>query len=311
MRTASGIAVAILVLLGACTAPTASRPATADLPPRTAQETLTWDRQPRTYLVHLPDPLAPGSHPPLVVVLHGATLTARQTERYYHWDALADARGFAVVYPQGVNDAWNAGTCCSDAPSRGTDDVGFVGAVIADATTRFAADPSRRYLTGVSNGAMMALRFECERPAELAAIGSVAGTFTSPCDHPPPVAFIAIHGLADRVVTYGPSSSTVEAGPDIRLPAAETIGRFLAADACHDPVTASEGPVHTQTATCGPGLDVRVITIDGAGHQWPGATIDAARLALDGPHDQPSRAIDATAELWSFFSAHVLRAVTP
>jgi polyhydroxybutyrate depolymerase len=305
--------VGIALCLVGCTTQTAgpgSRPASASLPPRTTRQTLTSDGQQRTYLLHLPGSLAPGSHPPLVVLLHGATLTADQTERFYHWDDLADAKGFVVAYPQGINDAWNAGACCSDAPSRGTDDVGFVGAVLSDASIRVDADPQRRYLTGISNGAMMTLRYECERPAQLAAVGSVAGTFTSPCDHPPPIPFIAIHGLADQVVTYAKSANTVEAGRDIRLPAVETIGRFLIADACHDPVMVSVGAVHTQTATCAPGLDVRVITIDGAGHQWPGATIDADRKVTDGPQNQPSRAIDATTELWSFFSAHVKHQAT-
>jgi polyhydroxybutyrate depolymerase len=308
-----GAGVAILALVGACSVHSGGSglgPVSSGLPPRTEQDTILWEGQRRSYLLHRPEAVASGSRPPLVVVLHGATLTAGQTERYYNWDAVADAKGFVVAYPQGINDVWNAGSCCSNPTTRGTDDVGFVGAVISDATSRVAADPLRRYLTGVSNGAMMTLRYECERPNQLAAIGSVAGTFTSRCDHPPPVPFIAIHGLADRAVTYETSSNTVESGPNIRLPAVETIGRFLAADACHEPVTVSVGDVHTQTATCAAGLDVRTITIDAAGHQWPGATLDAARSAVDGPHNQPSRAIDATAELWSFFSVHALRPAT-
>ncbi|MDQ6613689.1 MAG: polyhydroxybutyrate depolymerase [Actinomycetota bacterium] len=281
-------------------------PAQFALLPGTKSQMIAWDGHPRTYLLHRPEGLPPSSHPPLVVVLHGASLTADQTERYYHWDPLADADGFVVAYPQGINNAWNAGSCCGDAPDRGTDDIGFIGAVIADAAERTDADPSRRYLTGVSNGAMMTLRYECQRPRRLAAIGSVAGTFTSPCDHPPPVPFIAIHGLDDEVVTFAKSSSTAEAGPNMRLPALETIGRFLTADRCHDVVTRTAGSVHTQTASCASGLAVEVITVEGAGHQWPGAKLDAARRAVDGPRDQPSAAIDATAELWSFFAAHTV-----
>ena len=34
-----------------------------------------------------------------------------------------------------------------------------------------------------------------------------------------------------------------ESGPSMRLPAAETIARFLAADGCHDPTTATTGSV--------------------------------------------------------------------
>jgi polyhydroxybutyrate depolymerase len=302
-------AATLLLIVAACNLTSrnsASPPDTAALPTGTARYTVNWAGQPRTYLLHVPSALPSGGHPPLVLVLHGATVSADQTERYYHWDDLADAKGMVVAYPQGLNDAWNAGSCCSDAPSRKTDDLGFVSAVLDDASARVAADPARRYMTGVSNGAMMTLRYACERPGELSAIGSVAGTFTSRCDRPPPIPFMAIHGLKDLAVSFEASSSTTESGPDIRLPGAEAIGRFFAADGCHDPVTLTAGPVHTQTAVCAPGLDVKVITIEGAGHQWPGATIDADRMAMDGPQNQPSRAIDATTELWSFFSAHVL-----
>ncbi|MHB8465314.1 MAG: CE1 family esterase [Acidimicrobiales bacterium] len=257
----------------------------------------------RTYVLHRPARATQG-HPALVVVLHGATLSAAQTERYYHWDELADAQGFAVAYPQGIDDAWNAGSCCSDAPSLGTDDVAFLDAILADATAQVRADTSRIFMTGVSNGAMMTLRYECVRPARLAAIGSVAGTYTSSCDHPPPIPFIAIHGLADTAVPYLPGTGTVESGTDIRLPARESIERLEAADGCRNPITTTNGAVHVQTAQCAE--DVEVITVDGAGHQWPGATIDAARLAQDGPDNQPSTALDATGSLWRFFSTHAL-----
>jgi len=270
------------------------------------RRTISWEGLSRTYLLHRPAGLAPGLRPPLVVVLHGASVSAEQTERFYHWDPLADANGFAVAYPQGLGNAWNAGSCCGGAPGRGSDDIGFIDSVITDAADHIEADPSRRYLTGVSNGAMMTLRYQCRESSSLAAIGSVAGKFTTPCDQPPPVPFIAIHGLDDQVVTFAPSSSTVEAGPRMRLPAGETVARYFTADGCHDPTTRSAGPVHTQTASCTTGLDVEAITVDGAGHQWPGATLDAERLAMDGPRNQPSGALDATAELWSFFAAHRL-----
>jgi len=298
-------AVGTAIVAGGCTVQGGSSPpATTTLQPGTEARTLSWDGEPRTYLLHRPAGAPSGSHPPLVVVLHGASLTADQTERYYHWDPLADAQGFAVAYPQGIDKAWNAGSCCSGAPGRGTDDVGFVGAVLDDAAAQVGAATEREYLTGVSNGAMLTLRFACERPGRLAAIGSVAGTFTAPCDHVPGIPFIAIHGLHDRAVPFSPGAGTVESGPGMRLPASETIARFLSADGCVAPVTTTSGPVHTETATCRPGTDVKIITIDGAGHQWPGAVLDAQRAAQDGPQDQPSTALDATAQLWSFFAAH-------
>ena len=270
-----------------------------------------WGGTQRTYLLHRPAHLPAGGSPAVVVVLHGASLTAEQTERYYHWDDLADSEGFVVAYPQGLDKAWNAGSCCGLAPGSRTDDVGFVGSVLDDVSRAGRGDVHRLYLTGVSNGAMLALRFACQRPGTLAAVGSVAGTFTAPCDHPPAVSLIEIHGLDDRAVPYLPGPGTAETGAAMRLPARETIDRWRTANGCGTPAVTSTGPVHVEIAACRPpegptGVDVNVITVDGAGHQWPGATLDAARAAFDGPHDQPDTHVDATRELWRFFSAHRL-----
>jgi polyhydroxybutyrate depolymerase len=251
-------------------------------------------------------PLRADAAPPLVVVLHGASLTAEQTESYYHWDQTADAYGFVVAYPQGLENLWNAGSCCGDAPQRHIDDIGFVAAVIDTVSSAERIDTSRVYLTGVSNGAMLAYRFACERPGRLAALGIVAGTFTTPCPSPRPVALIEIHGLRDEAVRFNPGPGTSEAVDDLRVPAIEAIDTFRRANGCSTTAVLSEGPVHRSISACAPGFDVVVVTIEGAGHQWPGARIDAARLAIDGPENRPSTALDATATLWSFFAVHRL-----
>lgn len=51
------------------------------------------------------------------------------------------------------------------------------------------------------------------------------------------------------------------------------------------------------------GRAVELITIAGAGHQWPGAApnLVAQRLLHTDP---PSTALDATAVIWGFFTAH-------
>ena len=59
----------------------------------------------------------------------------------------------------------------------------------------------------------------------------------------------------------------------------------------------------TSTATCPAGRTVELITIAGAGHQWPGATPN--RLAQILLHaDPPSTAMNATQAIWQFFAAH-------
>jgi len=61
--------------------------------------------------------------------------------------------------------------------------------------------------------------------------------------------------------------------------------------------------VTTSTSTCPAGRAVQLITIAGAGHQWPGSSPRTVLERLVGL-DPPSTALDATATLWRFFAAH-------
>jgi polyhydroxybutyrate depolymerase len=63
------------------------------------------------------------------------------------------------------------------------------------------------------------------------------------------------------------------------------------------------GVVTTSIAACPGGRTVELITIAGAGHQWPGAVpnLVAQRLLHTDP---PSTALNATQVIWQFFAAH-------
>ena len=111
----------------------------------------------RTFSVYRPQGLADAA--PLVVMLHGGFGNGAQAERAYHWDSEADNGHFLVAYPDGLNRAWNAGTCCGEPARANTDDVGFLTAMVGAIGQQIPLDRTRIYVTGMSNGAMMALRF--------------------------------------------------------------------------------------------------------------------------------------------------------
>ena len=69
-------------------------------------------------------------------------------------------------------------------------------------------------------------------------------------------------------------------------------------DQCGQPAVTTGGGVTTSAADCPGGRGVTLITIDGAGHQWPGG-----QPIREGA-DPPSGALDATATFWAFFAAH-------
>ena len=222
---------------------------------------------------------------------------------------MADRESFTVVYPEGtdvaIGHAWNAGSCCGPPATGGVDDVGFVTAVIDGFVAARVADPRRIYVTGISNGAMLAYRLACEQGGRFAAIGPVSGTITSTCPTPPPVPVLHIHGLADGNVPFDGSASTKGTNiGTVRTAVTEVMRRFRASADCPTPTVTTTGPVTRVTAACPGGVDVVLITIDGVGHQWPGSTVEPSPAAVRLGVDPPSKALNATNVLWEFFRAH-------
>ncbi|MFE0463443.1 alpha/beta hydrolase family esterase [Kitasatospora sp. NPDC058965] len=256
----------------------------------------------RSYLLHVPAGLPTGRPVPLVVMLHGGFGSAGQAEQAYGWDAEADRHAFAVAYPDGVDHAWAVGGgCCGQPAAQGVDDVAFVSAVVADVGHRLAVDPRRVYATGISNGGMMAYRLACDTRL-FAAVGPDSATLLGPCPTPAPVSVLHIHGTADQNVPYrgGPGNGFARIdGPAV--PA--VVDRWRAVDRCAAPTSSTEGPVTRLAGSCPQGRAVELVTVDGAGHQWPGGAPRTAAERLLGL-DPPSTALDATGEFWSFFAAH-------
>jgi len=265
--------------------------------------TLTFGGIERTYRLYRPAALKHDAPVPLVLVLHGGFGNGANAERGLHWDQSAEAHGFVVLYPDGVGRAWNAGACCGQPVQRRIDDTGFLTALVEQTIYAENVDPHRIYATGISNGAMMAYRLACESTLAFAAIGPVAGTFSKTCEHPKPTSVLAIHGLADRNVPFnGGIGSGVDRSP--RPPVPDVIAQWRAVDRCGPAQLHDAGTVHDESSACAEERTVELITVAGAGHQWPGAEPPApAAVALLGL-EQPSHALDATAVLWEFFAAH-------
>jgi polyhydroxybutyrate depolymerase len=256
--------------------------------------------------VHRPSTIDRDDPTSLVVVLHGGFGTGAQARASLGWDAEADAERFVVAYPDGIDRSWNAGTCCGRAQRDHVDDVRFLGAVIDRVTKAEGVNPDLVYVTGISNGGMMAYRLACELPGKVAAIGPVAATMTVACDDPAPTptSILHIHGLDDRNVPFAGGVGTKGVEKDARPSVPSVIERWRAIDQCASaPPPSTNGPVTTATSgMCANGAEVILVTIAGAGHQWPGSSPPntAATRALD--LDPPSDALNATTTLWQFFS---------
>ncbi len=259
----------------------------------------------RSYVLHVPPGYEGDRSTPLVMVLHASGGDAADAAHISGMSAKSDAEGFLAVYPEGTGESltWNAGLCCGFAGRRAVDDVGFLRAVIAAVAAEYTIDFQRVYVTGMSNGAMMAYRLGCEAGDVFAAIAPVAGALeVEDCAPAVPVSTIVFHGTADLYVPYAGGVAPVERrGMDRDYPAVpDTVSFWAGSVGCTG--STDEGMsahVVRQVRTgCQPGLAVELYSIDGGGHAWPGGERAGPR------GDIPSTEVSATDEIWEFFVAH-------
>jgi polyhydroxybutyrate depolymerase len=292
----------VAVLASGCSGRGHGTPLAQTIPSGQSTQSLEWGGVSRTFHLYRPQGLTGAV--PLVVMLHGGFGDGAQAERAYNWDSEADGGHFLVAYPDGVGRAWNAGTCCGLPQRDNVDDVGFISSMVASIEQQTPVDPARVYATGMSNGAMLALRLGCQTDL-FAAIAPVAGTLLTDCSQAQPTSVLQIHGTADDRVPYdgGPGKGTTPTGAarvdGPSVPSVNATWRSI--DACAVPTETTAGAVTTQTAPCADGRTVELISVAGAGHQWPGGASNPVVERIAGL-PAPSTALNATDTIWQFFA---------
>ncbi|MCI0705850.1 MAG: polyhydroxybutyrate depolymerase, partial [Ignavibacteriae bacterium] len=245
---------------------------------------ITVSEQERSYLVHLPSVYDGKTALPLVIVLHGGGGNAENAARTSRMSKKSDTAGFIAVYPKGTNRffksrllTWNAGNCCGYALDSGVDDVGFIRAMLGQLQRDYGHDTTRVYVTGMSNGAMMAYRLACKLSDKIAAIAPVAGAMNfEPCAPSHPVSVIAFHGTEDNHVLYegGVPRKQADSHPRIDQPVSHAIQFWVGHNACATrPERSESNDVEVERYANGiKGTEVVLYTILGGKHSWPGGT---------------------------------------
>jgi polyhydroxybutyrate depolymerase len=276
--------------------------------PPSEERTLVHGGRQRTYLVH---DFGTGEPAAVVIVLHGGGGNAANAVRMTGFDRVATRERFIAVYPDGTAAraggrllTWNAGHCCASAMDAGVDDIGFVGAIMDALVASRRADPTRVYVTGMSNGAMLAHRIGRELSPRVAAIAPVVGAVfgDEPAPQAPMPAFI-VAGADDAIVppAGGPLTRRLllgrrQAADRDVAPAIAQATYWARHNGCGEPVR-TETPAYRQAAwtDCRSGAPVTFVSVAGNGHAWPGGEPGRAGAA------QPTRAYDATEAMWAFF----------
>lgn len=260
----------------------------------------------RTFHVHVPSTYDAARPAPLVLAFHGRGGSGKGMVALTGFNRLADARGFIVVYPDGVNGSWNDGRPAMPATAQGVDDVEFVRQLLGELRGRLNVDPHRIYATGMSNGGVFAQRLAGALAPTIAAVAPVAGLLDRavplPSALPAPVSVILVHGTSDPVVPWG--GGAVGSG----LSATATAAAWAALNGCPGAARASVEPERAPRdgtrvrrevwAPCRHGSEVILYAIEGGGHTWPGGPTLAPNFG------HTSRQLDASAAIVDFLLRH-------
>jgi len=245
-----------------------------------------------------------GTPTPLLMVLHGHSVTGVVELAYSRLNNLLGDPGVLILAPDGTideedNNFWNADTgWCCDFYNSGVDDAGYLGGLIDEVRAVWNVDPDRIYLFGHSNGAVMAYTLACRRAADIAAIIALAGTSFvdgADCDPVEPVNILHIHGTEDDTVLFDGGTDCL--GRDCVYPGViDTLDHWAGYNSCATSLE-SDAPVDVDRAIDGTETTVERYTDCPAG-------IDVELWTIVGGEHIPNVRNDLHVPLWSWLAAH-------
>lgn len=231
------------------------------------------------------------------------------------FDALAVARGFIVIIPDGtgaVLRTWNSGggsngwQCVSGpACTAMIAEQAYFTAVLDEVASLVPIDLTRLHATGLSNGGSMSERLACQFPG-VSAVASVGSgnqwSTTNACTRAASV--LEIHGTADPCWNWdGGPASCADNNPGSKISVPDTLAVWSRNNGCDGGEITMAIPDSTNDGTstvrhvysCSAAALELYEVLDG-GHTWPGGAISG-----NGP-----TAMDWAANevILDFFSAH-------
>ncbi len=143
------------------------------------------------YSLYVPEHYDPQQHWPLIIALHGGG--GANDEYLLTWLRPAKSEGYIVLAPKSLGLTW--------AVEKPEPDVVSITSMLMAVRQRYAIDPDRILVTGLSDGGTFAYALGASRPHLFGAIAPVAGTLPPWLDVQKAVAlpFLIIHGGQDFI----------------------------------------------------------------------------------------------------------------
>ena len=281
----------------------------------------TKDETARSYSAYIPSTYKPEIPSPLLIALHGLSGWGLQLMDNTEFNNLAEANGFIVAYPNGnpelvdnrVIRSWNGGGCCAISQRNNSDDVSYINNLIDDVSGRYSINSKRVYLTGHSNGSMLAQKLACQLSNKIAAVAVVAGRLLlDTCNPELPVSVLQIYGTADTLNPESGGTTSYTLGTYTyqfsSRPVMSSVQMLAAANGCSTNFSENKNVSNKDLTIstwpdCKNGVVVSSIKITGASHAWMGHPAQSAEsLKLSG---EPYMKIDASKVIWSFLANKV------
>ena len=256
----------------------------------------------RDYYLYRPNSIEENA--PLVFVLHGYSGSAGGIMSYSGMNEVAAEYGFAVCYPQGLEDDsgynfWNVGYEFHQ--EEMVDDVAFLSSLANYLQNEYGFNPQNTFSTGMSNGGDMSYMLACQANDIFSAIAPVAGCMMeeiyNTCDSSP-VPVFEIHGRDDNVTLWDGDMGNND-GWGAYYSIQEGIDFWVHNNDCINSESTllpntnnSDGSyiINHRYFDCDEDAEVWLYEIVGGGHDWPGSS---------GNMD-----IQSSEEIWAFFSQY-------
>ena len=238
----------------------------------------------RDYVVYVPENFSGSEAVPLVLDFHTLLGTPAGEADNSGYRELAEAEGFIVAYPEGIDGAWNIGVCCT--ASRDVDDVAFARALVDEVTQEACVDTKRVYAVGVAMGGGMAYQLGCNAADVFAGIApssfDLLEQADQPCQPSQALSVISFRGTSDQLVPYEGGAEPAPNLPDVTMNfmgAVRTFERWAELNQCTGEPSAPDDEGCSTYSNCADGAEVTLCTDEGGVTGWGSAERGWATLS--------------------------------
>ncbi|SQG64646.1 secreted esterase B [Corynebacterium renale] len=239
-------------------------------------ETVEVDGQPRTMLIDVPSGPIPEGGYPVLFFFHGKGDNAENFRKV----VAMHKTNAVVVYPQGLESAWQGGPYAVTNDSRA--DETMVALTLARLGATLPIRWGKVYAAGMSNGGGFASLLGCRMPDVFAGTASVSAAYYhkyfAECSDKP-MATLDIHGTQDPVIQYHGGIRHGEQYDSVD----RVLERATQRNACTGPIhvdRVTQDVVRKMWTQCV--APIKHISIGGGQHVWPRAENDPRTSVPDG-----------------------------